>query len=782
MTRLHPLVLGMIASLAGSLFANSPVSAAPNNGGSVSKCADAYGQCGGLDWKGPRCCPFGWACSKSNDWYSQCKKTLDGSGCTNGEWSQCGGREYQGEKCCVKGTYCKYDSEWWSYCAAKPSSSHYSSSSHRPTTTTHKPTTTTHKPTSTHKPTTMTHKPTTTTHKPTTTTHKPTTTTHKPTTTTHKPTSTPPVSYPTVANKPKELRLSPKWDINAPPQDREFYWEISEVPGAIDGFNRTMLVVNGQYPGPLIEVNNGDTVVVHVTNRLPEAVTLHWHGLHQNGTQWQDGPSGVTQCPIRPGVSYTYRFLVHDVDQYGTYWWHAHRRALYIDGITGPLIVHARNDPLKRGRDFDIDQVIMLHDHYHQLSEVITEGLLTAQGFNGSAIAPSPKSMVINGVGIYNCDFATVNDTCRQLTQLDLPELRFPPNKRVRLRFIHEGAHPPFRVSVDEHVLNVIEADDTPVHALPVHRIQIATAQRYSAILDTTGHKVGDSFYLRSQMNTNCLGLPFTDLDPDGRLIIRIGEDHDDLPRTLPTSVDWSDPTTGNCTDLNPALLSPIVARDAPSHVDHVRVFNSSFAVPSGIFKWTINDITFENFAFDPLLQRVQRGESIPPMRTAVITTGLEVIDLVIQNIQGADHPFHLHNTPMYVLSSGPGLITPEQASRLQHNLTNPLRRDTITVAPGTYQVVRLITDVPGVSLLHCHIVFHQVQGLLGVIVSQPDRIRQFQIPQDNLDLCAGGNTSAIDPGRKRSLPPPPALLPAEPVAAAAVKSSRRSLRHWLDF
>lgn len=49
--------------------------------------------------------------------------------------------------------------------------------------------------------------------------------------------------------------------------------------------------------------------------------------------------------------------------------------------------------------------------------------------------------MVINGVGIYNCDFATVNDTCRQLDQLDLPELRFPPNKRVRLRFVHEGAH-----------------------------------------------------------------------------------------------------------------------------------------------------------------------------------------------------------------------------------------------------------------------------------------------------------------------------------------------------
>ena len=117
-------------------------------------------------------------------------------------------------------------------------------------------------------------------------------------------------------------------------------------------------------------------------------------------------------------------------------------------------------------------------------------------------------------------------------------------------------------------------------------------------------------------------------------------------------------------------------------------------------------------------------------MRAAVVTAGLEVIDLVIQNIAGADHPFHLHNSPMFVLSSGPGVIFPEsvsflpipalpiraddatharrEASRLQHNLTNPLRRDTITVAAGTWRVVRVITNIPGTLLFHCHIVWRE--------------------------------------------------------------------------
>ncbi|BGP56219.1 hypothetical protein JCM8202v2_003832 [Rhodotorula sphaerocarpa] len=374
------------------------------------------------------------------------------------------------------------------------------------------------------------------------------------------------------------------------------------------------------------------------------------------------------------------------------------------------LVIHSPNDPLKRGQDFDIDQYITLQDWYHPLSEVITAALQTPQGFNGTAIAPSPQAMLVNGRAIFNCSYAAPNETCTQLDQLDLPELHFPPNKRIRLRFAHDGFHPPFRVSVDEHVLQVVEADDTPVNPLPVHRIQIATAQRYSGIFDTTGNKVGDSFYLRSDVNTACLGLPTPDLNTETCIIIRIVDEEDctSPARTLPNSTDWSDPTTGACTDLDASLLVPQIVRAAPSPPSQIHVFNSSFIIPNGVFRWTINTVTFESFAYDPILQRLARGEDIPPMRTAVITAGLEVLDIVVQNLQGADHPFHLHDYNFWVLSSGNGTITPEEAGQLQHNLTNPLRRDTITVAPGTWQVLRVVTDIP-------------------------DRIRDFNIPADNL-------------------------------------------------
>ncbi|GJN91306.1 hypothetical protein Rhopal_004325-T1 [Rhodotorula paludigena] len=568
---------------------------------------------------------------------------------------------------------------------------------------------------------------------------------------------------PSVTSKLSELRLSSDWNVNAPPQTREYWWEIDERWGSPDGFHRPMLVVNGQYPGPLVEVNNGDLLVVHVVNSLDQPITIHWHGLVQNGTNWEDGPSGVTQCPIPPRGSYTYRFPVTGDLQYGTYWWHAHRRALYADGVIGPLIVHSPEDPLVRGRDYDIDQIVTLVDWYHDTSDDIVNQLLSPEGYQNTFIAPSPNSVLLNGQGTYDCSFAAQRDRCDQKELADLPELRLPADSRIRLRFIHMGAHPVFLVSVDEHELEIIEADDTPVYGPNVHRIPIvrpsqsAYRKRYSAILDTTFHRTGDSFLLRAQVNTDCLGAPFPDLDTQARMVIRIGEDSDRLGNEVPQlSRDWNDPTTVNCTDLDEDLLSPRIVRNPPRFADQISFFNSSRIGSTNvtgdaddILLWTLNNITFENFAYNPILHQVMRGDRLDVGRVAIIGAGLETVDLVIQNIVGPDHPFHLHGQPMWIMARGRGTLSRRAAASLRLDTTNPLRRDTLNVAPGEWVLVRTVTDVPGVFAFHCHIVWHQAQGLLGALIAQPDVIRTFDIPRDNLALCDSGNANMIDPGRR---------------------------------
>ncbi|KAI3459988.1 hypothetical protein Pfo_016651, partial [Paulownia fortunei] len=103
--------------------------------------------------------------------------------------------------------------------------------------------------------------------------------------------------------------------------------------------SKSILTVNGQFPGPTLYVTEGDTLVVDVINRARENVTIHWHGVKQPRYPWSDGPEYITQCPIRPGTRFSQKIVLSD--EVGTLWWHAHSdwsRAT----VHGALIVYPK--------------------------------------------------------------------------------------------------------------------------------------------------------------------------------------------------------------------------------------------------------------------------------------------------------------------------------------------------------------------------------------------------------------------------------------------------------
>ena len=96
---------------------------------------------------------------------------------------------------------------------------------------------------------------------------------------------------------------------------------------------------NGRVHGPTIELVEGDRVRIHVTNRLPAATSVHWHGLIvPNG---MDGVAGLTQRAIAPGETFRYEFTLR---QHGTFLYHSHHdEALQMAlGLMGLLVVHPR--------------------------------------------------------------------------------------------------------------------------------------------------------------------------------------------------------------------------------------------------------------------------------------------------------------------------------------------------------------------------------------------------------------------------------------------------------
>lgn len=121
----------------------------------------------------------------------------------------------------------------------------------------------------------------------------------------------------------------------------------------------------GTVPGPMLRAKVGDLVIVHFKNELPEATTIHWHGLRLPAAA--DG-SASSQMAIEAGAEYEYRFTVRDP---GSFWYHPHVRGdVQIErGLYAPFVVEG-------GAEVDVaaDRYFVLDDVKVSASGKLSEG------------------------------------------------------------------------------------------------------------------------------------------------------------------------------------------------------------------------------------------------------------------------------------------------------------------------------------------------------------------------------------------------------------------------
>ncbi len=122
------------------------------------------------------------------------------------------------------------------------------------------------------------------------------------------------------------------------------------------GLSATCWGYNGTTPGPTLEAVEGDRLRIYVTNRLPEATTVHWHGVVlPNG---MDGVSGLNQRAIATGETFVYEFTLRYP---GTFMYHPHfdEMTQIALGMTGMFVVHPKR---ARGPAVDRDFALMTHE------------------------------------------------------------------------------------------------------------------------------------------------------------------------------------------------------------------------------------------------------------------------------------------------------------------------------------------------------------------------------------------------------------------------------------
>lgn len=137
-----------------------------------------------------------------------------------------------------------------------------------------------------------------------------------------------------------------------------FNLTIDEIQHRIDAKKAPLagLGFNGTWPGPRIDVVEGDRVRAVFTNRMRESTGIHFHG--QRVPNNMDGVPHITQEPIKPGESFAYEFTA---DPSGSHMYHSHHNATdqVGRGLLGAFIVQPKDPALRPERRYGVSQDIV---------------------------------------------------------------------------------------------------------------------------------------------------------------------------------------------------------------------------------------------------------------------------------------------------------------------------------------------------------------------------------------------------------------------------------------
>ncbi|KAJ5300183.1 hypothetical protein N7508_007426 [Penicillium antarcticum] len=468
---------------------------------------------------------------------------------------------------------------------------------------------------------------------------------------------------------------------------REYWFNIENTTAAPDGVEIPVQLINGSLPGPTIIADWGDEVVVHVTNSLQaNGTSLHFHGIRQNWTSHMDGVASITQCPVAPGDSYTYKWRA---TEYGTGWYHSHFYVQAWNGVFGGIQI---NGPATANYDVDLGH-IFLNDWYHT-----TADRLVLQAATGGP--PTAPNGLINGTNTWNDEgsrFKTV----------------FEAGKRYRLRLVNAAADQHFRFMIDNHTMEVIANDFVPIHPFNATQLSMGMGQRYDVIVSGKQLQSGN-FWMRAIPQSACSE---TDATDKVKGIIR----YDNSSTADPTTSAYS--YTDSCADENPSNLVPYLKVDASETYTYKTGENVEVQVTDNAMLWLMNGTSLHTQWEYPTLLQVAQGNDtwLSRQRLIELPAAHKWVYFVIHSPFAQDHPMHLHGHDFWLLQAGYGNFDSSMVDSL--TLVNAPRRDVVMLPASGYIVIALKTNNPGVWLMHCHIAWHTSEGFAVQLLERESEI-----------------------------------------------------------
>ncbi|WP_406336257.1 multicopper oxidase family protein [Streptomyces sp. NBC_00203] len=434
----------------------------------------------------------------------------------------------------------------------------------------------------------------------------------------------------------------------------------------------------GDLPGEAVRVTAGDTFALTLANHLPEATSLHWHGIALRNDM--DGVPGLTQRAVKPGADFTYRFTVPHA---GTYWFHPHSGTQQDRGLYAPLIVEDPKEPLS----YDKEWVVVLDDWVdgvdgstpNAVLKELSGGMGMDMGHSGhdmsnmsmragespsssSSRASGPSRMLMGAesdllggdAGDVAYPYYLVNGRTAKAPSV----FRARPGDRVRIRIINAGGDTAFRVALGGHEMTVTHTDGFPVRHATTDALLLGMGERYDVLVTVkdgvfplTALAEGKKASAQALLRTGGGSAPTASVRPkelDGRLLTA---------------------------DKLRADASVALPEKEPDRTVKLQL-------TGGMEKY--------DWAFD---KKPYSADQRHPVRAG------ERVRLVFSNSTSMWHPVHLHGHTFGLASVAGGP-----------------RKDTAIVLPNGTLTVDFDADNPGLWMIHCHNVYHSEAGMMTVL------------------------------------------------------------------
>ncbi|KAL3741041.1 hypothetical protein ACJRO7_022200 [Eucalyptus globulus] len=520
--------------------------------------------------------------------------------------------------------------------------------------------------------------------------------------------------------------------------------------------NRTILTVNGLFPGPEIRACKGDTIYVNVTNTGPYGITIHWHGVRQIRYPWSDGPEFITQCPIPSKSSFLQKIVL--TEEEGTLWWHAHSdwsRAT----IHGPLIImpaYGKMYPYK----FDQEHTIVIAEWYTRDTKAIIDEALESGGDPDLSVA-----YTINGQpgDSYSCS----NGSAYNKTVVR--------RKTYLFRIINSGMNEEMFFGIAKHNLTVVGMDGAYLKPLKTNYLMITPGQTMDVLV--TANQTPGRYYMvfspfvdtNAPSNKNVTQgifqyngnynhsktpiipeLPgFTNKSDAGNFTIQLRSlNSKEHPSNVPTKI------TRNITIAVSVNQQPCPANQTctgPNDSMHSASLNNiSFSAPAisilQAYYNNINGVYNRTFPDQPPTLFDFTGNVSALGEAANVTTEVLKIDYndeVEIRFQGTNfgaaenHPMHLHGYSFYVVGMGDGNFSETEISK--YNTVNPPYVNTVGLPKNGWAAIRFKADNPGVWFMHCHLERHSSWGMDAVLIVRDGKKKHQKVrpPPKDMPPCS---------------------------------------------